>query len=82
MSAGIAQPSTLDHVLANIRAVRALRNMSLKDFADAVGVSTCTAHNWGAGKAVPSLSMLDRIAAALDVTVEQLIARPPYVSAA
>lgn len=66
-------PDVLAHVGENLRRFRALRDLSQSALADRSGVSRRMIGAMEGGDANVSLSTLDRLAAALDISLTQLI---------
>lgn len=56
----------------NIKQIRALKGLSMQEFADAMGVSQATVSRWEAGKMAPKVDNQIEIAAVLDVDVRML----------
>jgi transcriptional regulator with XRE-family HTH domain len=70
------RPDVLAHVAGNVRALRAERGLSQDGLAAAADVSRRMISGIESGEANVSLSTLDRLAAALDVSFSRLV-RPP-----
>ena len=60
----------------NIQFLRKQRNWSQETLAEKVGVARQTIAKWEAGESAPDLAMGDRLAEALDVSLDDLIHRP------
>ena len=65
-----------ENLAANLRALRELRNLTQSRLASLAGVPRPTLANLESGGANPTLSVLTAVAAALTVSVEELIAAP------
>ncbi len=70
------RPDVLAHVAGNVRALRAERGLSQDGLAAQAGVSRRMISGIESGEANVSLSTLDRLAQALDVSFSRLV-RPP-----
>lgn len=64
---------------ANLRHLREARNLSQAQMASLAGLPRATWGNLEAGSANPTLSVLDRVATALQVPIEELTGEPPTV---
>lgn len=73
---GRDRPEILAHVAGNVRHLRAERGLSQTALADRSGISRRMIVGIESGEANVSLSTLDRIAAALDVSFSRIV-RPP-----
>ena len=58
---------------ATIRELRECKNMTQAQLADKIGVSPKTVSKWETAKGLPDISLLDGLAAALDVSVMELL---------
>ena len=58
---------------ATIRELRERKNMTQAQLADKIGVSPKTVSKWETAKGLPDISLLDGLAAALDVSVMELL---------
>jgi transcriptional regulator with XRE-family HTH domain len=65
-----------DQLAANVRALRAAREQTQQQMAKLSGVPRATWANIESGAANPTLSVLNRVALALQVSVEELISSP------
>lgn len=70
------RPGVLSHVGENLRRFRALRDLSQSGLAERSGVSRRMIGAMESGDANVSLSTLDRLAAALNISLTQLIRAP------
>lgn len=71
--AGEARPDVLAHAGSNVRRLRQLRDLSQSALADLSGVSRRMIVGIESGEANISLSSLDRLAAALDVSFAEVV---------
>lgn len=67
---------TAAHLASNVRALRESRGLSQEQISKLAGVTRPTWANIESGGANPTLSVLVRVAAALHVTIEELIGPP------
>lgn len=58
---------------ATIRELREYKNMTQAQLADKIGVSPKTVSKWETAKGLPDISLLDGLAAALEVSVMELL---------
>ena len=58
---------------ATIRELRECKNMTQAQLADKIGVSPKTVSKWETAKGLPDISLLDGLAAALEVSVMELL---------
>ncbi len=65
-----------DNLARNVRALRETRGLTQKKLADLSGVPRATWANLETGAANPTLAVLVRVAAALQVSIEELIGPP------
>ena len=65
-----------DHLADNIRAVREARGLSQQQIAKAAGIPRATWTNLESGAANPTLAVLVKVANALQVRVDELLAAP------
>src|SRR3954467_13552781 len=64
------------HLARNIKQLRDMRGLTQQQMAKASGLPRATWANLETGGANPTLSVLHRVASALQVTIEELISRP------
>ena len=69
-----------NHIAQNVRQLRQSRNMSQEQLARLSGVPRPTWSNLESGTANPTISVLTKVAAALQVSVEELISPPKAVA--
>ena len=60
----------------NIQVLRKKRNLTQEALAEPVGVPRQTIAKWESGESVPDLSLAGKLAAALDVTLDELVEAP------
>lgn len=65
-----------DHLAANVRAIREARGLSQQQIAKLAGVPRATWSHLESGAANPTLSVLTRVADALQVRLDELLASP------
>lgn len=65
-----------DHLADNIKALRETRGLSQQQIAKAAGIPRATWTHLESGAANPTLAVLDRVATAFQVTIEELVAAP------
>ena len=65
-----------DHLADNIKALREARNLSQQQIAKAAGVPRATWTNLESGGANPTLAVLVKVANALQIRVDELLAAP------
>ena len=65
-----------DHLGRNLRAIRELRGLTQQQLADLCKVPRSTVANVEVGGSNPTLAVLARLAGALHLSIEELIARP------
>ena len=65
-----------DHLAANVRAIREARGLSQQQMARLAGVPRATWSHLESGTANPTLAVLIRVAAALQVRLDELLASP------
>ena len=63
-----------------IAALRRGKNMTQEDLAGAVGVTDKAVSRWETGRGFPDISLLPALAAALDITVNELLAGEPIAA--
>src|SRR4026209_1624441 len=66
-----------DHLADNIRALRETRGLSQQQMAKAAGVPRATWTHLESGAANPTLAVLIKVANALQVRLDELLAAPP-----
>lgn len=59
--------------MTNLRVLRRLKNVSVKELAKRAGISAMTVYRYETGKRTPDVGIAQRIAEALSVTVDDLI---------
>ena len=64
------------HLAANVKALRDARGMTQQQMARVSGLPRATWANLESGAANPTLAVLHRVAAALQVSLEELLAAP------
>lgn len=69
-------PSPCDHLAANVRAIREARGLSQQQIAKQAGVPRATWSHLESGAANPTLAVLTRVADALQVRLDELLASP------
>lgn len=69
------------HLAATVRQLRALRGLTQQQLADLAGIPRATLATLESGSANPTLGVLVRLGAALQVTLEELVS-PPRATAA
>ena len=69
-------PATSDHLADNIKALRTARGLSQQQIARAAGVPRATWTHLESGAANPTLTVLVKVATALQVRVDELLAAP------
>jgi transcriptional regulator with XRE-family HTH domain len=79
----LGQPDLALRVGQNIRALREVRGLSLREFARLSGIAAPNLSNFENGHVSPRLETLGRVAQVLNVTVAELVTvdRAPSVSA-
>jgi len=66
-----------------IREHRTVKNMTQKELADKLGVTTFAVSKWENGKSLPDISLLEPISSILDISLDELITgRQPHDSIA
>ena len=60
----------------NIQVLRKKRNLTQEALAEPVGVTRQTIAKWESGESVPDLSLAGKLAAVLDVTLDELVEAP------
>ena len=65
-----------DHLSANVRQLRDARGLTQQQMAKISGLPRATWANLESGSANPTLAVLQRVAAALQVSIEELVAPP------
>ena len=65
-----------DHLAANVRAIRETRGLSQQQIAKLAGIPRATWSHLESGTANPTLAVLTRVAAALQVRLDELLASP------
>ncbi|MBL8627944.1 MAG: helix-turn-helix domain-containing protein [Myxococcales bacterium] len=65
-----------DHLAANVRAIREARGMSQQQIAALAGIPRATWSHLESGMANPTLAVLTRVADALQVRLDELLASP------
>jgi transcriptional regulator with XRE-family HTH domain len=73
----LIQPATQHLLAANLRRLRIARHLSLSELARATGISKATLSGIESGSSNPTVVTLDSIAAALRVTLGELLAELP-----
>ena len=68
--------SEQDHLADNIRAIREARGLSQQQIAKAAGIPRATWTHLESGAANPTLAVLTKVAAALQVRLDELLASP------
>ena len=68
--------SAPEHLAANLRQLRKGRRLTQQQLADKAGIPRATWSNLESGGANPTLSVLTRVAEALAVSIEELLAPP------
>ena len=68
--------SATDHLADNIKAIRETRGLSQQQIAKAAGIPRATWTNLESGAANPTLAVLVKVAAALEVRLDELLAPP------
>jgi len=63
----------MSQVGRNIKKFRENKNLTQEEMAEQLNVTRQTVSSWETGRTEPDIETLERIAAALDVTVEELI---------
>ncbi len=63
-------------ICENIQILRKKRNLTQESLAELVGVTRQTIAKWESGESVPDLSLAGKLAAALDVTLDELVEAP------
>ena len=63
-------------ICENIRILRKKRRMTQEALAELAGVTRQTIAKWESGESVPDLSLAGQLAAALDVTLDELVEAP------
>ena len=66
--------TTADSIGTRIAAVRKAKGLTQQDLAGMVGVSFQAVSKWETGQSLPDVTLLTRIADALDMTLDQLVA--------
>jgi len=69
--------SATDHLADNIKAIREIRGLLQQQIAKAAGIFRATWTNLESGAANPTLAVLVKVAAALEVRLDELLAPPP-----
>ena len=65
-----------DHLAANVRAIREARGLSQQQMATVAGIPRATWSHLESGTANPTLAVLVRVAAALQIRIDELLASP------
>jgi len=60
----------------NVQILRKKRNLTQESLAELVGVTRQTIAKWESGESVPDLSLAGKLAAVLDVTLDELVEAP------
>src|SRR5205823_2668720 len=68
------EPTTTDHLADNIKAIREARGLSQQQIAKAAGIPRATWTHLESGAANPTLAVLVKVAAALQVRLDELLA--------
>ena len=63
-------------ICENIRILRKKRNLTQESLAEQVGVTRQTIAKWESGESAPDLPLAGKLAAALDVTLDDLVEAP------
>ena len=63
-------------ICENIRILRKKRKLTQEALAELAGVTRQTIAKWESGESVPDLSLAGQLAAALDVTLDELVEAP------
>ena len=63
-------------ICENIRILRKKRQLTQEALAELAGVTRQTIAKWESGESVPDLSLAGQLAAALDVTLDELVEAP------
>ena len=63
-------------ICENIQILRKKQNLTQESLAELVGVTRQTIAKWESGESVPDLSLAGKLAAALDVTLDELVEAP------
>ena len=61
----------------NLRAIRLRKNLTLRQVADRIGMTEGGVSHWETGQRVPNTRMLEKIAAALECEVAELVGSDP-----
>lgn len=69
-------PAPSDHLAANVRAIREARGLSQQQIAKLAGVPRATWSHLESGAGNPTLAVLTRVADALQVRLDELLASP------
>ncbi|MEZ4403038.1 MAG: XRE family transcriptional regulator [Kofleriaceae bacterium] len=69
-------PRASEHLAANVRAIREARGLSQQQIAKLAGVPRATWSHLESGVGNPTLTVLTRVAAALQVRLDELLASP------
>lgn len=69
-----------DHLAANVRQLRSSRGLTQQQMARLSGLPRATWSNLESGSANPTLAVLHRVAGALQVSLEELLAAPRAIS--
>jgi transcriptional regulator with XRE-family HTH domain len=76
MRSHVPDARVADQLATNVRALRASREQTQEQMAKLSGIPRATRANIDSGAANPTLSVLNRVALALQVSVEELISTP------
>ncbi len=68
--------SATDHLAANLKAIRETRGLSQQQIAKSAGIPRATWTNLESGSANPTLTVLVKVANALEVRLDELLAPP------
>ena len=63
-------------ICENIQILRKKRNLTQESLAELVGVTRQTIAKWESGESVPDLSLAGKLAAVLDVALDELVEAP------
>jgi transcriptional regulator with XRE-family HTH domain len=73
---GNRDPDPSDHLAANVRAIREARGLSQQQIAKLAGIPRATWSHLESGSANPTLAVLTRVADALQIRLDELLASP------
>ncbi|HUQ07950.1 MAG TPA: XRE family transcriptional regulator [Kofleriaceae bacterium] len=73
---GDRDPDPSDHLAANVRAIREARGLSQQQIAKMAGIPRATWSHLESGAANPTLQVLTRVADALQIRLDELLASP------